>query len=101
MNKKLGKTWKQLEMWPGSRLWQELAELCPLLALLIHSGETGWVSLKLAYRGTNDVLAVAKRYPDQGPVEVIFGSGTDVITALVGLENAIDQDKWRPDKYAK
>ena len=57
------------------------------------------ISLKLKHRGEHDFLWVAKRYGPDGTQEVIFGSGSTGLDGLRGLEVAMDQGKWRPDKW--
>ena len=83
----------------GSTLWASLLDTVPLVARLCAYPEKGMVSLKVSYRGQHDWLAVMKRYNDDGRVDVCFGSGPDMIASLLGLERAVDQDKWRPDKW--
>ena len=83
----------------GSELWASLKQSAPLVTrLLVFPGE-GIVSLKVSYRGENDWLAIAKRYGEGGTIDVCFGSGLDFVGALLGLDHALDNDKWRPDKY--
>lgn len=83
----------------GSELWSAMAHSLPLIASDAANPQHGFVSLKVTYRGEHDWLAVGKKYDDSGVVVVCFGSGPDFVGALLGLERAIDQDKWRPDKY--
>jgi len=67
---------------------------------VLLNADSSLVNIKISYRGPGDYLAILKRYDDDGTPTVIFGSGVDFITALLGLETAVGQDKWRPDKYA-
>lgn len=99
MDKRLGKP-KQFRLPSmGSDLWASLNETLPLLTQLLAFPEKGLVNLKLAYRGEDEILAVIKRYNDDGRVDVCFGSGSDAVAALIGLERAVNHDKWRPDRY--
>lgn len=83
----------------GSELWGQLHTTCPLLCSLLLDPGRGLISLKVVYRGETDFLAVLKVYAGDGTVNVCFGSGVDYVGSLIGLERAIDQDKFRPDKW--
>lgn len=85
----------------GSEIWAALLHSVPTVTRFLGKPEQGAVNLKLSYRGALDWLAVAKRYGDDGTLEVCFGSGPDAVGCLLGLENAMDGNKWRPDKYAR
>lgn len=91
---------KQLEFLEGTRVWAEFMHSVPLLAKFLAYPSRAMVSLKVNYRGPGDFLAVCKRYNDDGAVEVCFGSGTDFVASLLGLEVAMDNQKWRLDKWA-
>lgn len=77
------------------------AEATPSVYRLVSDTSEGFISIRLSYRGPHDWLAIGKRYGDDGSPEVIFGSGVDFASALLGLEASIDQNKWRPDKFLK
>lgn len=83
----------------GSEVWAAIAHTVPLVTGLVAKGDSGFISLAVKYRAEYDFLAVAKRYNNDGRVDVIFGSGTDFVGSLLGLEAAIEDDKWRPDKW--
>lgn len=83
----------------GSELWAAIKSSAPLVTrLLVYPGD-GIISLKVSYRGENDWLAIAKRYGEDGTIDVCFGSGLDYVGAILGLDRALDNDKWRPDKF--
>lgn len=90
---------KQLGLFRGGDIWIALIEHVPTVARFLARPSDGMVSLKLLYRGEQDVLAVAKRYSGAGEIQVCFGSGGDVVESLAGLEVAMDQTKWRRDKW--
>lgn len=54
------------------------------------------VRLKLRADGT--VLAIVKRYGEDGGPLVCFGSGYGVAGALMGVEGAIAANQWKVDK---
>lgn len=85
---------------PGLRFWKVWRKEIPEITRYLSLPQKEVVSLKISFRGENDFLAIMKRYNDEQKVEVIFGSGPDFIGCLLGLEVAIDQDKWRLDRYA-
>lgn len=89
----------QSEIFVGSALWKAMGELVQEVTRYLAVPSKGVVSLKVAYRGERDWLAVLKRYTDEGKVEVLFGSGSDFVGALVGLETALEHDAWRLDKW--
>jgi len=99
MAKKLGKSGEFQLPLAGSELWAALDHVAPLLRRFVSLSGKGMVSLKVTFRGDNDYLAIAKRYNDDGVVEVCFGSGAEFVGSLLGLEVAMDQNKWRPDKW--
>lgn len=90
---------KQFGLFPGAAVWSALIEYVPTVSRHLARPADGMVSLKLLYRGDNDFLAVAKRYGGDGEIQVCFGSGSDVVQSLSGLEVAMDQNKWRRDKW--
>ena len=85
----------------GFRMYEALTKEIPLVFAFVSNSSEDFISLRISYRGPGDYLAIGKRYAGDGAPEVIFGSGPDFIGCLAGLEVALDQDKWRPDKYAK
>lgn len=95
-----GKKLVQSEIYPGERLWDELRQTVEEVARYLALPAKGVVSLKLSYRGENDWLAVMKRYNEEDKVEVVFGSGASWVACLIGLEVAIEQNKWRLDRWA-
>lgn len=99
MTKKKTSDPDQMDLFPGNGIWTEFFAAVPLVAKFLANPGKGMVNFKLVWRGDNDFLAVAKRYADDGHVEVVFGSGQDAIGSVIGLENAMDQQKWRPDKW--
>lgn len=90
----------QLAFFKGTEVWSAFSHTLPLLAKFMGFPAKGYISIKCTWRGESDFLAVAKRYGDDGLVQVLFGSGTDYVSALIGLEQAFDADKWRRDKWA-
>lgn len=90
----------QLSFFRGTEVWAAFSHQFPLLTRFMAFPEKGYISIKCTWRGESDFLAIAKRYGDSGLVQVCFGSGTDYVSALIGLEQAVDSDKWRPDKWA-
>lgn len=93
------KTFEQLDLFAGTQVWAALFELVPLVSRFLSKPQEGMVNFKLVWRGDNDFLAVAKRYGDDGIVEVVFGSGQDAVGSIIGLETAMEHSKWRPDKW--
>ncbi len=91
---------EQLQIFPGSRLWQEFRKEIEEVTRYLSLPAKGIVSLKLSYRGDKDWLAIMKRYNDQDKIEVLFGSGSSFVGALLGLEVSIEHDKWRLDRWA-
>jgi len=85
---------------PLTPLAQALAQACPLLSSLVSEGGSEFNSVRIQYRGQYDYMAVCKRWGPDGTPEVIFGSGSDFIGCILGLEAALDKGAWRPDKYA-
>lgn len=84
----------------GNVLLAGMFKEAPQVTEVLLNEDKSLVNIKITYRGEGDYLAILKRYDDDGAPVVIFGSGVDFVTALLGLETAVDQDKWRPDKYA-
>lgn len=101
MANKLGNNAQHALPLVGTEVWAALNHSCRQVALFLAKPERGLISLKVGYRGQHDFLAVAKRYADDGTIQVCFGSGPDFVGALLGLENSIDHDKWRPDKFSQ
>jgi hypothetical protein len=99
MSKKLGSKPGQMNFLVGTELWSQIDKTLPELRRYLTQPSRGLISLKCAWRGEGDWLAIAKRYTDEGVVQVCFGSGTDFVSSLIGLEVAMDNDKWRPDKW--
>ena len=85
----------------GHSIHKALRAEAPEVYQLVTNDGDDFISLRIAYRGENDYLAIGKRYGDDGTPQVIFGSGIGLATCLVGLAVAIDQNKWRPDKFVK
>lgn len=100
MGKKKADVQTQLGLFKGTEVWASLLHSVPLVCKFVAFPEKGCISLKVTYRGADDFLAIAKRYGDDGIVQVCFGSGIEYVAALIGLEQAMDMDKWRPDKWA-
>lgn len=71
----------------------------PTVGKFIDDGFKDLISLRITYRGPGDYLAIAKRYSSSGDVQVIFGSGHTWYGCLGGLEVAMEQGKWRQDKW--
>lgn len=90
----------QLTFLKGTEVWAAFSHTLPLLTKFMGFPAKGYISVKCTWRGESDFLAIAKRYGDDGTVQVLFGSGTDYVTAFIGLEQAFDADKWRRDKWA-
>lgn len=82
------------------------ANVCPTMAMqapsvagFIENREGDYISIRVSYRGPYDYLAVAKRYGDDGGIEVCFGSGYDFWSSLFGLQGSLASQAWRPDKF--
>jgi len=90
----------QIEIFPGQHLEEWMVRTVGNVAKFLGLPSKGVISLKLSYRGENDWLAVMKRYNEENKVEVVFGSGVTWVSCLLGLEVAVEQDKWRLDKWA-
>lgn len=84
----------------GGPVYQALFKACPNFTALFQSGGAEFNSVRIQFRGVYDFLAVCKRWGPDGTPEVIFGSGPDFVGAVLGLEAALEQGAWRPDKYA-
>lgn len=82
---------------PHNQLYVALHRACPQLTNLMMRNPEDFVSLTLRQRGTNDVIAIMKRYAPDGGQEVLFGTGYDALGALLGLEGACAANRWRPD----
>ena len=92
--------YKQKELF-GAKVVSAFSLTYPTVARFLDDGDNDLISLRITYRGQGDYLAVAKRYSSSGDVQVIFGSGHTWYGCLGGLEVAIEQGKWRQDKWNK
>lgn len=54
--------------------------------------------IRLKARDDGTILAIAKGYGSDGAPVVLFGSGYDIVLALIALDGAIQGGKWRVDK---
>lgn len=85
----------------GSKVVSAFYLTYPTVAPFIDNASRDLVSLRITFRGEGDYLAVAKRYGSDGGLEVLFGSGHTWYGCLGGLETAMEQSKWRQDKWNK
>jgi hypothetical protein len=58
------------------------------------------VNVKITYRGNDEWLCIAKRYGGDGGLQVCFGGGSDVYSALSSLSASVREGRWKADKYA-
>ena len=84
----------------GSGILRALLHECPSVTAILLNKSADLINFKISYRGAYDYLSILKRYDSDGTPVIIFGSGSDFASCLLGLEAAVDQDKWRPDKWA-
>lgn len=57
-----------------------------------------FVELRVKQRGFSDWIGVAKRYGEDGGLEVCFGTGFDFTSCLLGLDGAMAANRWKADK---
>jgi hypothetical protein len=76
-----------------------VAEL-PNIHNLATKGRQDLINIKVTYRGGEGFLAIAKIYGGDGSVLVCFGGGSDFYSALLRLDQAIENGSWREDKYS-
>lgn len=57
-----------------------------------------FAELRLKLRDDNTVLAIAKGYGEDGGPIVCFGSGYDIVLALMALDSSMQGGNWRFDK---
>lgn len=69
----------------------------PQLRAVTLAAEEEFVSLLVKRRGASDWLVVCKRFAGDGGLEVVFGSGFDLVGALLGLEGSLAANRWRPE----
>jgi hypothetical protein len=67
-----------------------------LRSVLVGDGEN-LVSLLVKRRGDADYLVVLKRESPKVGMVVAFGSGFDVVGALLGLEGTLAAGRWKAD----
>jgi hypothetical protein len=69
----------------------------PQLRGLALANEEDFTSLLIKHRGPMDWIVVAKKTGDDGGPLVCFGTGFDLVGALLGLEGTLASDRWRVD----
>lgn len=57
-----------------------------------------FIELRFKARSDGTILAVAKGYDPAGAPVVAFGSGYDVVLALMAIDASINGGNWRRDK---
>jgi len=83
---------------PYVRLEVGLFGVCSQLRAVFGVESPEGLALTVKQRAPGDWIAVAKRSgPDGGP-QVAFGSGYDLVGALLGLEGALAANRWREDR---
>lgn len=83
---------------PFNVLYDALVSAAPNL---LHWGQIAHedaIEVRIKQRGPGDWMAIAKRFgPDGGP-QVLFGTGYDFLSCVLGLNGAMAGDRWRADK---
>jgi len=85
---------------PVSKVGEAFFDGLPNLHALFTEGRGDLVNIKITYRGSDEWLAIAKRYGGDGSLQVIFGGGGDAYSAFLRLDNNIANGAWRADKFA-
>lgn len=57
-----------------------------------------FVELRIKQRAEGDWIAVAKRYAEDGGLEVAFGTGHDYVSCVLGLNGSLAANRWKADK---
>ena len=83
---------------PHMRLYRALHGDLPQITALVMRDPELFDRLTVRQRGPNDVVCVLKRFADGPHGEVCFGTGSDFLGALLGLEGALSAGRWREDK---
>lgn len=69
----------------------------PQVATHLNGQHTDFTSLFIKMRGEYDFLLVMKRYADDGGLEVCFGGGATIGSAIKNLEGSLSAGKWKAD----
>lgn len=64
---------------------------------LIVEHQEDFHSLRIYNRGSSDILVVCKRFGSKGELEVNFGGGTDLASALLNASSGCENRAWRLD----
>lgn len=68
---------------------------------LIVNNVEDFHQLRVYNRGGGDILGVLKRFGPSGDIEVVFGSGWDLASALLAVDKAASAGRWRVDTWDK
>lgn len=85
---------------PSYEVGKAVAKHLPELHELFTDARTDLVNVKITYRGNDEWLCIGKRYGGDGGLQVCFGGGADVYSALSSLSASIREGRWKPDKYS-
>lgn len=83
---------------PFIGLYNALVDSAGNLAAVVAYHSEDFVDLRVKQRGEGDWLGIVKRYGSDGGLEVCFGTGHDFVSCLLGLNGAMANDRWKPDK---
>jgi hypothetical protein len=83
---------------PYNRLENGVFTAVPQLHAVLVRNEEDAVGLNLKRRGDGDWIAVLRRVGDDGAPQVAFGTGFDLIGALLSLEGTVGAARWKEDK---
>lgn len=82
---------------PYAQLNDALAVALPLVKRWLVDRES-FREVRIYVRPDGDYLGVLKGYNGEGTPVICFGSGFDVVSCFIGLEMAVNGDRWRKDK---
>lgn len=83
---------------PFNILYEALADATPNILHWGQVADADAVEVRFRHRGPSDWLAIAKRFGADGEPQVLFGTGYDFLSCVLGLNGAMAGDRWRADR---